>query len=154
MSCWRCKGWKPGGGAATRWHITSTDISTASFPHLGTAVAGGFRHAVSFHGFVEEGRADILVGGAAPDSLKRVMRSVIAEAVAGTGLRVEIAGADDPLGGAEAANIVNRLTSDQRHGIQIEQQPSARSGTLPHSDTPRWQAVAAAVADVYRVVLS
>ena len=154
VSCWRCKGWKPGGGAATRWHITSTDISTASFPHLATAAAGGFRHAVSFHGFVEEGRPDILVGGAAPDSLKRVVRAVIAEAVAGTGLRVEIAGADDPLGGAEAANIVNRLTSDQRHGIQIEQQPSARSGTLPDSDTPRWQAVAAAVADVYRVVLS
>jgi len=55
VSCWRCKGWKPGGGAATRWHITSTDISTASFPHLGTAAAGGFRHAVSFHGSSRRG---------------------------------------------------------------------------------------------------
>jgi hypothetical protein len=83
VSCWRCKGWKPAGGAATRWHITSTDISTASFPQLATAAADGFRHAVSFHGFIEEGRPDILVGGAAPDSLKRVVRAVIAEAVAG-----------------------------------------------------------------------
>jgi phage replication-related protein YjqB (UPF0714/DUF867 family) len=154
VSCWRCKGWRPGGGAAVRWHITSTDISTASFPRLASAAAVGFRHAVSFHGFVEEGRPDILVGGAAPDALKRVMRAVIAEAVAGTGLRVEIAGPDDPLGGADQANIVNRLTSDQRYGILIEQQPSARSGTMPGSDTPRWQATAAAVADVYRVVLS
>ncbi len=154
VSCWRCKGWKPGGGAAARWHITSTDLSTATFPRLATAAAAGFRHAVSFHGFVEEGRPDILIGGAAPDALKRVIRAVIAEAVAGTGLRVEIAGADDPLGGAEEANIVNRLTSDQRHGIQIEQQPGARSGTIPSSDTPRWQAIAAAVADVYRIVLS
>jgi phage replication-related protein YjqB (UPF0714/DUF867 family) len=153
VSSWRCQGWRPGGGAAARWHITSTDLSTASFPGLAAATAGGFRHAVSFHGFVEEGRPDILVGGAGPDALKRVVRAVIADAVAGTGLRVEIAGADDPLGGAEEANIVNRLTSDRRHGIQIEQQPGARSGTLPGSHTPRWQAIAAAVADAYRVVL-
>jgi phage replication-related protein YjqB (UPF0714/DUF867 family) len=153
VSCWRCKGWKPGGGAAARWHITATDLSTASFPGLASAGVG-FRHAVSFHGFVEEGRPDILIGGAAPAALKRVMRAVIADAVAGTALRVEIAGTDDPLGGAEEANIVNRLTSDRRHGIQIEQQPGARSGTIPGSDTPRWQAIAAAVADVYRIVLS
>jgi hypothetical protein len=28
VTCWRRKGWKTGGGAAVRWHITSTDIST------------------------------------------------------------------------------------------------------------------------------
>ena len=41
VSCWRCKGWKPNGGAAARWHITSTDISTASFPRLATIAARG-----------------------------------------------------------------------------------------------------------------
>jgi hypothetical protein len=40
------------------------------------------------------------------------------------------------------------------HGIQIEQQSRARTGILPGSDQPRWQAVAAAVADVYRVILT
>src|SRR6185503_11904811 len=31
VSCWRCKGYKAGGGAGARWHITSCDISGASF---------------------------------------------------------------------------------------------------------------------------
>ncbi len=154
VSGWRCKGFKPSGGASARWHITSTEISTASFPRLATAAATPFSHAVSFHGFSEEGRPDILIGGAAPDALKRVLRAVIAYAVAGTGLTVEIASTNDPLGGAEEANLVNRLTADQHNGIQIEQQPTARSGTLPSSDTPRWEAIAGAVADVYRVVLT
>jgi phage replication-related protein YjqB (UPF0714/DUF867 family) len=154
VSSWRCQGWRPGGGASDRWHITSTDISTASFPRLAIAAARGFHHAVSFHGFVEEGRPDILIGGAAPDPLKRVVRAVIAYAVAGTGLRVEIAATDDPLGGADEANVVNRLTIDKHNGIQIEQQPSARTGTIPGSNTPRWEAIATAVADVYRVVLT
>ena len=154
VSCWRCKGWKPDGGAVARWHITSTDISTASFPRLATIAARGFRHAVSFHGFTEEGRPDILIGGAAPDPLKRVMQAVIAFAVAGTGLSVEIASIGDPLDGADEANIVNRLTTDQHNGIQIEQQPQARSGTIPGTNLPRWQAIAAAVADVYRVILT
>ena len=154
VSCWRCKGWKPDGGAVARWHITSTDISTASFPLLATVAARGFRHAVSFHGFIEDGRPDILIGGAAPDPLKRVMRAVIASAVAGTGLRVEIASPGDPLDGADEANIVNRLTTDQHNGIQIEQQPRARSGTIPGSCLTRWEAIATAVADVYRVILT
>ena len=33
-SSWRCKGWRPGGGAHERWHITSTDIDPGSFPLL------------------------------------------------------------------------------------------------------------------------
>jgi phage replication-related protein YjqB (UPF0714/DUF867 family) len=154
VSCWRCKGFKPDGGAADRWHITSTDINPASFPRLATAAARDYAHAVSFHGFTEQGRPDVLVGGAAPDPLKRVMQAVIALAVAGTGLRVEIADEDDPLGGNEETNLVNRLTTDRENGVQIEQQPSARTGTLPGSDTPRWRAIATAVADVYRVLLT
>ena len=82
------------------------------------------------------------------------MQAVIAFAVAGTGLRVEIASNGDPLGGADEANIVNRLTADQHSGIQIKQQPQARSGTIPGTDLPTWQAIAAAVADVYRVILN
>jgi phage replication-related protein YjqB (UPF0714/DUF867 family) len=154
VSCWRCKGWRPGGGASDRWHITSTDINTDSFPRLAVAAARGFHYAVSFHGFTEEGRPDILVGGGAPDPLKRVIRAVIAFAVGGAGLSVEIAAADDPLGGADDANLVNRLTLDKHNGIQVEQQPSARSGVIPGTNTPRWEAVASAIADVYRVLLT
>jgi phage replication-related protein YjqB (UPF0714/DUF867 family) len=154
VSCWRCKGWRPGGGAAARWHITSTEISTVSFPRLAGIAARGFRHAVAFHGFTDSSRPDILVGGAAPGPVKRLIRAMIASAVDGTGLTVEVTGLGDRLGGAEEANLVNRLTADGRHGIQIEQQPHARNGTLPGSDQPRWTAVAAAVADVYRVILT
>ncbi len=155
VSCWRCKGWNPQDGAAARWHITSTDISTVSFPRLGTVATRGFRHALSFHGFdTDDGRPDVLVGGAAPDPLKRVIRAVIASAVTGTGLSVEIAGPGDRLGGSEEANIVNRLTADRHNGIQIEQQPRARTATVPGTNLPTWQAIAAAVADVYRVILT
>jgi phage replication-related protein YjqB (UPF0714/DUF867 family) len=154
VSCWRCKGWKPGGGAGARWHITSTEISTVSFPRLATVATRGFRHAVSFHGFTDDSRPDILVGGAAADPVKHLIRALIAAAVSGTGLSVEIAGIGDRLGGAEEANLVNRLTADHRHGIQIEQQPHARTGTVPGSGEPRWQAIAAAVTDVYRVLLT
>jgi phage replication-related protein YjqB (UPF0714/DUF867 family) len=154
VSSWSCQGFNPGGGASDRWHITSTDLSTDSFPRLRIAAARNVQHAVSFHGFVAEGRPDIVIGGLAPEPLKRVLRAVISFAVAGAGLRVELAGTDDPLGGDEEANLVNRLTIDKRSGIQIEQQPSARAGTIPGSETPRWQAVAAAVADVYRLLLT
>ena len=67
-SAWRCKGFKTGGGALERWHITSTEIHEASFPLLKTIASRGFVHAVAFHGFSE---ADVLVGGAAPLALKR-----------------------------------------------------------------------------------
>ena len=40
VSSWRCKGWKQGGGAHERWHITSTDIHPASFPKLGRVIFG------------------------------------------------------------------------------------------------------------------
>jgi phage replication-related protein YjqB (UPF0714/DUF867 family) len=154
VSCWRCKGWRPGGGAAARWHITSTEISPVSFPQLATIAARGFRHAVSFHGFTDDTRPDILVGGAAPDPIKSLIRAVVVSAVAGTGLSVDITGTGDRLGGAEEANLVNRLTTDHSHGIQIEQQHRARTGTIPGSGQPRWQAVAAAIADSYRMILT
>jgi hypothetical protein len=83
-----------------------------------------------------------------------VIRAVIAFAVAGTGLTVEIPAPEDALGGAEEANLVNRLTTDKHNGIQIEQQPRARSGTVPGTNIPRWEAIGTAVADVYRVVLA
>jgi hypothetical protein len=58
ISCWRCMGWNPGGGAFDRWHITSTDIHEASFPLLNTIINRGFTHAVAFHGFSDD---DILM---------------------------------------------------------------------------------------------
>jgi phage replication-related protein YjqB (UPF0714/DUF867 family) len=138
VSSWRCKGWKQGGGAHERWHITSTDIHPASFPKLGRVISRGFRYAVAFHGF---GGTGILIGGAAPYDLKREIELAIERAVAGSGIAVSIAQPGDDLGGSSLRNVVNRLTADGANGIQIEQSYTARE---------RYgQAIADAVAGVY-----
>jgi phage replication-related protein YjqB (UPF0714/DUF867 family) len=139
VSSWRCKGWKPGGGAFDRWHITSTDICEASFPLLDSVSSRGFSHAVAFHGF-EESR--ILIGGAAPPALKEEIREAIVRATAGSRIDVDIAQPDDGFGGDDLRNIVNRLTAGGKNGIQIEQSLAARRDF--------WEAIADAVAGVYR----
>ncbi|MCX4247794.1 hypothetical protein [Paraliomyxa miuraensis] len=66
VSSWICKGYRQGGGAYARWHITSTDLSPNSFPGLDAIATRGFAYAVSFHGMSSEG---VLVGGGAPEDL-------------------------------------------------------------------------------------
>jgi phage replication-related protein YjqB (UPF0714/DUF867 family) len=142
VSCWRCKGWKVGGGAFVRWHITSTDISAASFPRLDLVISRGFTHAVAFHGFEDpKVDTDILIGGCAPDELKLEIAAEIDRATAGSGLGVRITEEGDNFGGDDERNVVNRLTVKGGSGIQIEQSPAARSR--------RWEKIADAVAAVY-----
>jgi hypothetical protein len=45
---WVCKGWSRAGDAFARWHITSTDISPASFPLLKRLIREPFAYAISF----------------------------------------------------------------------------------------------------------
>ena len=138
VSSWRCKGWKRGGGAFDRWHITSTDIHEASFPSLNLVMFRGFTHAVAFHG---ADAPEILIGGAAPGALKEEIRTAINAAIAGSGIPVRIASPDEGFGGDSPRNIVNRLTANGVNGIQIEQSLAARSN--------HWQEIADAVAKVY-----
>jgi phage replication-related protein YjqB (UPF0714/DUF867 family) len=137
-SAWRCKGFKVGGGAFERWHITSTEIHEASFPLLKTISARGFAHAVAFHGFSE---ADVLVGGAAPLPLKQAIACALKRAVADSDIPVRIADPSDGYDGDSPDNIVNRLTVGRGNGVQIEQSIEAR--------TRFWKAIADAVASVY-----
>jgi phage replication-related protein YjqB (UPF0714/DUF867 family) len=124
VSSWRCMGWKRGGGALERWHITSTDIHEASFPLLQRIINRGFGHAVAFHGF-DEPEPDILIGGgAAADSLKQEVKKKIEEALDGSDLRIRIAKPEEGFGGDDERNIVNRLCG--QHGVQIEQSLTAR----------------------------
>lgn len=142
VSAWLCRGYQQGGGASSRWHITSDDIDPESFPALRSVFGRGFAHAVSFHGFIPDGTHDgIVVGGAAPDALKDEVAAAICRAVAGSAIPVRTAGLGDPLGGGSARNIVNRITANGSGGVQIEQSPAARDGFAP--------AIADAVADVY-----
>ncbi len=138
VSSWRCKGWKRGGGAFDRWHITSTDIHEASFPGLDSVISRGFAYAVAFHGFDDP---DILIGGSAPHSLKQEIKAAIEGAIAGLGITVRIARPDEDFNGDNPRNIVNRLTAGGANGIQIEQSLLARAS--------HGQAIADAVANVY-----
>ena len=142
VSSWQCKGWKQGGGAFERWHITSTDIHEASFPGLDSVISRGFTYAVAFHGFEpKEGKPDIIIGGAAPDSLKEEIKAAIEGAIASSGITVRIARPEEDFNGDSLQNIVNRLTADGANGIQIEQSLRAR---MSHG-----QAIADVVTNVY-----
>ena len=138
-SVWRCRGFKTGGGALERWHITASEISDASFPLLKTIAARGFCHAVAFHGFTKPG---VLVGGAAPKALKEAIVEELTKALAHTEIAVRLARPSDNLNGDNPNNIVNRLTAGGANGVQIEQSLEAR--------TAFWQVIADAVASVYR----
>jgi phage replication-related protein YjqB (UPF0714/DUF867 family) len=136
VSCWRCKGWKQGGGAFERWHITSTDIHEASFPGLNTIINRHFTYAVAFHGFQEE---VILIGGGAGDALKQEIKSAIKGAIADSNIKVEIAEPSSHYSGDNPKNIVNRLAKG--NGIQIEQSLEVRQNY--------GQKIADAVVNVY-----
>jgi phage replication-related protein YjqB (UPF0714/DUF867 family) len=136
VSCWRCKGYKQGGGALERWHITSPDIHEASFPLLNTIINRKFTYAVAFHGFTED---RILIGGGANEALKCEIKSAIQQAI-GSSIEVNIATAADNFNGDNPNNIVNRLANG--NGIQVEQSLKARKDY--------GQKIADAVASVYK----
>ena len=144
VSCWCCKGWKQGGGAAERWHITSTDIHEASFPLLKTIIDRNFTCAVAFHGFErnEVNNFDVLIGGCAEDALKQKVYLAIEAAVHDPDIRVIVATPELNLNGNDPRNIVNRLALNQ-NSIQIEQSKRVRQNL--------WQEIADAVATVFRL---
>ncbi len=134
VSVWLCKGFKQGGGAFDRWHITSTDISPESFPKLETVIGRDFKYAVSFHGWTED---FICIGGRAPPDLKNEIKTAINEI---PDFDITVKTDEEGCGafnGNDPRNIVNRLGTN---GIQIEQSIEAR--------TRFGCAIACAVADV------
>jgi phage replication-related protein YjqB (UPF0714/DUF867 family) len=137
VSAWRCKGWNSNGAYAS-WHITSTDISRASFPLLDSIGDRGFAHAVAFHGWIY---SHVLVGGAAPMELKLEIQAAIEAALTGSGISVEVTEGGGDFGGDAPTNFVNWLTTGGANGIQIEQGQNALANY--------WQAIADAVAGVY-----
>lgn len=122
-SSWRCKGWRAGGGAYDRWHITSTDIHRDSFPLLDSVADRGFEYAVSFHGI---GGSGVLVGGGAPVELKAELKAEIEARIDDPDVPVTVV-TGGQYAGESPANFVNWLTADAANGIQIEQSYTARS---------------------------
>src|SRR5262245_17738054 len=123
VSVWLCKGFRKGGGAFDRWHITSTDISEESFPKLKTVIGRHFEYAVAFHGWNED---SICIGGSAPPALKLEIKTAVLRAVSGS---IYVATSEEgtcpgAFNGDDPRNIVNRLGAN---GIQIEQSAEARA---------------------------
>jgi phage replication-related protein YjqB (UPF0714/DUF867 family) len=172
--CWACKGFRAGGGAAERWHITSADISEHSFPLLGTITApplAAFTYAVSFHGFRPGGPGEggippgteIWIGGRASGKnavgVSRTQELRLLQARIRDALRED---ADDPrvriappgggLGGGDPRNVVNRLSTC---GLQIEQTPAARQSDPRAADFIGFghDRIARVVAEVYAAAL-
>lgn len=138
VSSWICKGWKSGGGAYDRWHISSTDVHRASFPKLDSIADRGFAHAVSFHG-IAGNDGTVLIGGRASDSLKNEIKREIQKRAKGLDVRVVTSG---PYAATSERNFVNWLTANDSNGVQIEQSSDVRAN---HS-----AAIADAVASVYQ----
>lgn len=132
-TAWLGQGWRPGGGAYDRWHVTSTALHPASYPGLARLAPGEYEYAVSYHGFTGRG---ILVGGAADRSLRRRVRGTLASVLDGD-VRVRLA-PDGRYDGDHPSNPVNWLPKDGQGGVQIEQGRDVRS--------EHWDTVAESVA--------
>jgi phage replication-related protein YjqB (UPF0714/DUF867 family) len=138
VSTWCCKGWKSGGGAWDRWHVTSTMVSPKSFPGLAKVTKRSYAYSVAFHGMKDSG---VLIGGRGPKQLKEMLRQEIKAALGGAAGPVTIASKDNDKGGYSLANVANWVTAGGSGGIQIEQSSKVRD--------QYWNDVAAAVASVF-----
>jgi len=123
VSAWVCRGFKQGGGAFDRWHITSTNINEESFPKLKTVIGRHFEYAVAFHGWSED---SICIGGSASPALKLEIKTAVKDAISDP--RIDVATSDEgrcpgAFNGDDPENIVNRLGAI---GIQLEQSKEAR----------------------------
>jgi phage replication-related protein YjqB (UPF0714/DUF867 family) len=148
VSIWMCKGFKKGGGAFARWHITSTDISEESFPELKSVYGRGFEYAVAFHGFGgDDDEPSICIGGITVDAtLKQKIKEEIEGEVCRFGVRVFMDnGCPEDINGDKENNIVNRLS---KNGLQIEQSEKFRTTMVDDENRPLRLNVADAVARV------
>ena len=124
---WICRA--PAGGAFRRWHITSDDLSEASFGGLRALLGVQHDYAVSFHGFTAIDDLDVIVGGLVDREIKCRVRDELERrltAVLDRPVVVLLATSkDDPHPGLLPDNVVNRLAT--RGGLQIEQASALRS---------------------------
>lgn len=114
---WACFGFNGDTGAYDRWHVTTTALSSASFPELRSIANVGFDAALSFHG--TSGDA-VSVGGLGADARDRVAsRLQTAYDEAGVDVQVGVV-TDGDLAGQNQNNVVNWITDDGESGVQLE----------------------------------
>ncbi len=144
---WVCKGWGCDDDAFERWHITSTDISPASFPLLRRTMRSPFAHAVSFHGFDRVPGPDVRIGGLADGYLKASVRDAVQDQFRQKGKPwdAEVVQEGERFDGLDPDNIVNRLARGSG-GLQVEQSARARRSMNIE--------IADAVASVYQALFA
>ncbi|WP_152422695.1 poly-gamma-glutamate hydrolase family protein [Natrialba taiwanensis] len=126
-SLWVCDSHGGVNGAFDRWHITSTDVSSSSYPGLTRLESVGYTAAVSFHGYSGD---TVLVGGRAPDTVKQKIVDSLNEL---GGATAEVVGEGDSLSGTDTSNYVNQITQSGDDGIQLEQPYSFRDNYAEES---------------------
>ncbi len=126
-----CKGYRKGGGAFNRWHITSSELSIRSFPKLNELANHQPKHeyCISFHGMSKGG---ILIGGLASSMEKELLQSILLQEIEKKNQNddkviVRIAESHDLYNGMSVKNPVNWLTESGTGGIQLEQDRTVRS---------------------------
>ena len=124
-SWWLCKGFGDANkGAHDRWHITSTDLQPACFPLLRAITSRSFCNGVAFHGFQQKkGEADLYIGGAAPQPLKRAIKRRLKDLALPIAIKISTKDDSPKFQGFSPENLVNRLA---RRGIHLEQSLAAR----------------------------
>jgi phage replication-related protein YjqB (UPF0714/DUF867 family) len=124
-SFWLCKGdGDRDKGAFDRWHITSEDIQPACFPLLEPLASRTFCYGVAFHGFDrKEDEADVYIGGAASDPLKRAIEKALNDLKLPFEVKISTRNDKPKFQGFSQENIINRLAAS---GIQLEQSREAR----------------------------
>ena len=111
-------------GAFDRWHITSEDLQPACFPLLESLASRTFCYGVAFHGFDrKEGEADVYIGGAASDPLKRAIQKALVDLNLPIEVKISTSNDKPKFQGFSRENIINRLATS---GIQLEQSRDAR----------------------------
>lgn len=136
-SLWYCLGFQDAIGAFDAWHITSTDLSEATFPFLGDLSGRTYDHALTVHGY---SGGDVLVGGGASTAFKEDVKDAL-DAISWS-YTVTVVGSGDDYGGTAPANIANRYSSS---GVQLELPFAARRD--------HWQAIADALTGLYRTLI-
>lgn len=116
---WLCRGTVAEGNPFERWHVTSTELSRASFEFLGDVLDRGYRRAVAFHGLAP-GKERVVVGGRAERGLRERLREELAARVPAPVVVSETG----PYAGVDPDNVVNRAA--RLGGLQVEQPAEVR----------------------------
>ncbi|SEU15269.1 hypothetical protein [Stigmatella erecta] len=106
-------------GTLNYYHITSAEISGASFPGLGSFFSSQITNAVSFHGELSCGTSEVRVGGAIEPAFRQGVAEIIRAELNDPSLRVHWK-SGICFDGTAPANFVNAMSIAGR-GLQLEQ---------------------------------